>query len=134
MVGELVEKDDGFKKYDSGKLEYDMFPDSVLQDIIKVMMYGAYTKGYEKDNWKKCKDNTRYYNAARRHIEAYRGGEYYDVESGLPHMAHALCNLVFMHYLEEGKRNVGQAKASETGAIHSGARYNYRNICAGGLS
>lgn len=93
-----------FKKYDSGKLEYDIFPNSVLEDIIKIMMYGAYVKGYEKDNWKKCTDNMRYYNAARRHVEAWRAGEYFDEESKYPHLAHAICNLVFMHYLEEEKR------------------------------
>lgn len=94
-----------FKKFDSGKLEYDMFPDNVLQDVVKIMMYGAYTKGYEKDNWKKCTDINRYYNALRRHTEAWKAGEYYDVESGQPHLAHALCNLVFMHYLEERKKS-----------------------------
>lgn len=94
----------GFKKHDTGKLEYDMFPNSVLEDIIKVMMYGAYTKGYERDNWKKCKDIRRYYNAARRHQEAHMLGQYNDPESGLPHLSHALCNLVFMNFLEEEKR------------------------------
>lgn len=95
-----------FKKYDSGKLEYDMFPNSVLEDVIKVMMYGAYTKGYEKNNWMKCEDVTRYYNALRRHTEAWKAGEYIDPESGLPHLSHALCNLVFMHYLEQHKEKL----------------------------
>ncbi len=94
-----------FKKYDAGKLEYDMLPDLVIRDIIRVMMYGAYTKGYEKDNWKQCTDLSRYYNALRRHTEAWRAGEYYDPESNLPHIAHALCNLVFIHYLEESKQD-----------------------------
>ncbi len=93
-----------FKKFDNGKLEYDMFPNNVLEDIIKIMMYGAYTKGYEKDNWKKCTDLSRYYNALRRHVEAWKAGEYYDAESGQPHLAHAACNIVFMHYLEEAKK------------------------------
>lgn len=95
---------DDFKKYDQGKLEYDMFPNSILEGIIRVMMYGAYTKGYEKDNWKKCLDLNRYYNASRRHQEAYRAGEYLDSESGLPHVFHKLCNDVFIAYLLEEKR------------------------------
>jgi hypothetical protein len=92
-----------FKKFDSGKLEYDMFPNSVLEDAIKVMMYGAYTKGYSKNNWMLCEDINRYYNALRRHTEAWRAGETLDPESGLPHLSHALCNLVFMSYLEKPK-------------------------------
>ncbi len=101
-----------FKKFDSGKLEYDMFPNSVLEGIIKVMMYGAYTKGYEKNNWKKCEDTTRYYNAQRRHQEARMAGEYTDPESGLPHIFHELCNGVFIAYLEEEKRKENGTSAS----------------------
>ena len=93
-----------FKKYDAGKLEYDMFPNSVLEDVIQVMMYGAYTKGYDKNNWMLCEDTNRYYNALRRHTESWKAGEYFDPESGLPHLSHALCNMVFMHYLEQQKR------------------------------
>jgi hypothetical protein len=101
-----------FKKFDSGKLEYDMFPNEVLEGIIKVMMYGAYVKGYEKDNWKKCEDISRYYNAARRHQEARRAGEYYDPESGLPHVFHEACNVIFTAYLEEQKRKSTQGLQS----------------------
>lgn len=97
-----------FMKADSGKIEYDLFPNNVLELIIKVMMFGA--KKYERDNWKKAdaKGLIRYYNAARRHDEAHMAGEYYDVESGLPHLAHKLCNDVFRLYLEERNRNEKQ--------------------------
>ena len=95
-----------FTKHDDDKIRYDMFPDNVLTDICKVLMFGA--KKYEENNWKKCTDLTRYYNASRRHVEAWRTGEYYDNDSKLPHLAHALCNLMFMHYLEEEKQNAKQ--------------------------
>ncbi len=97
-----------FKKYDSEKLRYDLLPNNIIEDVVKVMMYGAFTKGYGIGNWMLAntdEDLTRYYNAERRHIEAYRKGEYIDPESGLPHLAHALCNIMFLHYLEERKRN-----------------------------
>lgn len=93
-----------FKKYDLGKLEYDMLPDSVIRGVVDIMMYGAYTKGYGKDNWKKCTDTSRYYNALRRHLEAWREGQALDEESGKPHLYHMLCNAVFLAYLEEEKR------------------------------
>lgn len=134
MVGEMVEKDEGFKKYDTGKLEYNIFPHTVLVDIVKVMMYGAHTKGYGVDNWKKCTDSTRYYNALCRHMEAVRAGEYTDVESGLPHLSHALCNLVFWHYLEEGKRNARQTEISKTRTVHSGADDNIHYDSTEGIS
>lgn len=100
-----------FKKFDSGKLKYSIFPDSVLRDIIKIMMFGA--KKYGMDNWKLCEDNTRYYDALRRHLDDWRNEDYYDKESGEPHLAHALCNLVFLHYLEEQKRKSHDIKPNK---------------------
>src|SRR6267154_5397109 len=79
--GKMSEQHLEFKKHDTNKLEYDLFPDSVLQDIVKIMMYGAYSKGYGKNNWQLCTNVNRYYNAARRHLETWREGEYNDVES-----------------------------------------------------
>lgn len=90
-----------FRKDDSGKIEYDMFPDEVLQEVIKVMMYGA--KKYERDNWKKGNspaDQRRYYNASRRHDASDLAGELRDPESGLYHLAHKLCNDVFRLYFK----------------------------------
>lgn len=91
-----------FTKFDSDKIKYSIYPNSVLEDIIKVMMFGA--KKYGMDNWKLCEDPTRYYDAGRRHEEAWKAGEHKDPESGLPHLAHALCNWTFAHYIEEQKR------------------------------
>lgn len=99
---------DTFKKYDTDKLRYDMIPNNVMELWIKVMMYGAFTKGYGLNNWKKAtteEDLLRYYNAGRRHDEAHQAGEYLDKESGLPHLAHLLCNIAFRLYLEEEKRS-----------------------------
>lgn len=114
---EVINKD-GFKKFDTGKLRYDMIPNNVLELWIKVMMYGAFDKGYGVDNWKLAKtdeDLLRYYNAGRRHDEAHRAGEYLDPESGLPHLAHKLCNDAFRLFLEEEKRNDKQTtKASNS--------------------
>jgi len=92
-----------FIKYDSGKLDYDILPHGPIEDVIRVMMFGA--EKYERDNWKKCKNIKSYYNAARRHMESWRRGEYFDDESGIPHLAHAMCNLVFMHYLSSNEHN-----------------------------
>lgn len=92
----------GFTKFDAGKIRYSIYPNTVLEDVIKVMMYGA--QKYAVDNWKQCEDLNRYYDAARRHEESYKAGEYLDPESGLPHLAHAICNWTFMHYIEEQKR------------------------------
>lgn len=39
--------------------------------------------------------------STQRHLWAYRRGEVSDPESGLPHLAHAMCCLMFMAELSE---------------------------------
>jgi hypothetical protein len=63
-------------------------------------MAGA--KKYSPDNWKSVPDGKRrYYSAALRHLAAWREGEKLDPETGLPHLSHALCCLLFMSYFDD---------------------------------
>jgi len=98
----LMNAETGFTKFDAGKIKYSVFPNSVLEDVIRVMMFGA--NKYGMDNWKLCEDPTRYYDAGRRHEESWKSGEKFDPESGLPHLAHAICNWVFAHYIDSQER------------------------------
>ena len=82
-------------KYDAGKPRYDLFPAISEQEIVKVLTFGA--KKYDDDNWRKVDNQQkRYYAAARRHMNAWRMGDVYDKESGLHHLAHAICCLIFL--------------------------------------
>lgn len=87
-------------KNDQDKLMYELLPAQTIQDLVRVLTFGA--KKYSPDNWKKVPHATRrYYAALMRHVEAWRMGEEKDPESGLPHLSHALCCLVFLHQLGE---------------------------------
>lgn len=88
------------KKYDVGKLQYDLIPPGALRGLAQVLTYGA--EKYGAYNWTTAteKDLTRYRSAALRHFEAYRAGEREDPESGLWHLDHAICNFVFLRELE----------------------------------
>lgn len=88
-----------FLKYSDGKPLYSLVPPRPLRGLAEVLTYGA-TKKYKPNNWKKCKDTSVYYDALMRHLEAHRSGILFDDESGLPHLHHALCNLVFLCELE----------------------------------
>ena len=80
----------GGRKFDGGKLEFDLLPPYALEETTRVLMIGA--EKYERDNWKRVPDaSRRYWNAAQRHLWAYKKGEILDPESGLSHLAHALC-------------------------------------------
>ena len=83
-------------KFDQDKPRYELLPVGPIEDTVKVLTYGA--KKYEAWNWKKvvAENPERYYAAALRHILAWRKGELLDEETGLPHLAHAMCCLVFL--------------------------------------
>ena len=82
-------------KYDENKPRYDLIPKQPLEDIAKVLTFGA--GKYSDDNWKKVESGrARYYSATIRHIEAWRAGEILDSEPALPHLAHAMATLMFL--------------------------------------
>ena len=89
----------GGRKFDGGKLQYGLLPPSALKDVVQVLTFGA--EKYEPDNWKRVPDaNRRYFDAAMRHLWAYKVGEIYDSETGVSHLAHAACCILFMNELD----------------------------------
>ncbi len=90
-----MEESETGKKNDLGKTRYDLVPPLALEEYAKVLTFGA--EKYAPDNWRYVPDaNDRYFAAAQRHIWAYKRGEIVDQESGLSHLAHAICCLVFI--------------------------------------
>jgi hypothetical protein len=99
-VGEQLTLDG--MKYDEDKPSYTLIPANSEEAVAKVLTFGA--KKYDRDNWKKVNNaEWRYVDAALRHISSHRRGETIDPESGLPHLAHAICSLYFLLELEHGK-------------------------------
>ena len=92
-------KSSEFVKDDEGKLQYSLLPKDELEEIVKVLQYGA-TK-YGRDNWKLCNDKNRYIDALYRHLEAYRAGEMLDKDTNLHHLAHLACNAIFLLYFSK---------------------------------
>lgn len=88
-------------KHDSGKPLMGAVPPNALVAVAKVLTFGA--EKYGRDNWRQVENaETRYLDAALRHINAYQRGELADHESGESHLAHAVCSLMFMLELREG--------------------------------
>tara|TARA_R100001460_G_scaffold72764_2_gene113569 strand:- start:12357 stop:12749 length:393 start_codon:yes stop_codon:yes gene_type:complete len=82
-------------KYDKTKPDYSLLPPTALEDVVKVLTFGA--EKYDRWNWKKL-DNLedRYFAAAQRHLWAVMRGETHDPESGEHHYAHALCCIMYL--------------------------------------
>lgn len=88
------------KKCDLGKLRMDLIPPEAERTLAAVLTMGA--EKYGANNWRGVEPE-RYEAALRRHLLARKEGETCDLESGLPHLWHVLCNAAFLVALEEGK-------------------------------
>lgn len=93
-------------KFDGGKPRMDLLLDgcpNALLRVSEVLTFGA--EKYAAHNWKTVPDGPARYKAALlRHITAHATGEINDQESGLPHLSHAACCLLFMLELEQSER------------------------------
>jgi len=85
---------DSGTKHDDGKTELGLLPFAPIEEVAKVLGYGA--KKYQKYNYKGGFEYTRLIGAALRHLFAFARGQDKDPETGLSHVAHAVCNLLFL--------------------------------------
>ena len=93
LADRLEERNEG-RKSDTSKNPLDLLPVDALQAVGAVLQYGA-TK-YEPRNWEKGLSWSRVYGAILRHLFAWWRGEDRDPESGLTHLSHAACCLLFL--------------------------------------
>ena len=88
------------RKFDQDKPDWSLLPLNLLTGIVKVLTFGA--KKYARDNWMYVPDaKNRYSSALMRHFAAWQSGEKVDEETGLSHLHHIGCCLVFLIWFEE---------------------------------
>lgn len=87
-------KDEQALRYNEGKVPYSYLPLDLLEDTARVLEMGA--KKYARDNYRKGMPMTEVMDSLMRHYTAFATGEDNDQESGLSHIGHMICNLLFM--------------------------------------
>lgn len=92
------------KKYDDGKVPLDLLSSVALEEIAKVMAFGK--KKYAAHNWRGGLAWSRVIGAALRHVMAFNRGEDKDPETGLSHLAHAGCCILFLLEYEKTHREL----------------------------
>lgn len=84
-------------KYDNGKAPIHLIPPEVLVSMAHVLSFGA--AKYGENNWRQDVNNTSYgrtYSSLQRHLLSFWSGEDNDPESGLPHLDHAITQLMIL--------------------------------------
>jgi hypothetical protein len=96
-------------KYDTDKPRMELLSRVALEEVAKVLTYGAKkyttTEASGDHNWRNGFCWSRLYGALLRHLFAHLDGEDKDKETGLSHLAHAGCCLMFL--IEHEQRGLG---------------------------
>lgn len=87
-----------FSKSLTGKLKWHLLPLYLLKPVIKILEDGAEEYGY--GNWKQG-NIEHYVDAMQRHFVEYQAGKLKDKRSKFSHMAHIICNAIFILYFEQ---------------------------------
>lgn len=132
-LGIESDEPDGFRKNDSNKPRPALLPPLALLSISKVLAHGA--EKYDAENWAKTPSLRRYADAALRHILAWLAGEDIDPESGMTHIAEAMCSLLFIEELQQrGFDEIDDRFSSDTDKVIKtldfligGSRLNHAN-------
>lgn len=98
-------------KLDAGKVGVHLLPPDPLIEISKVLDYGAIK--YAPYNWAKGIKYSRVYGALLRHLWAWWKGESGDSETGLSHLAHAGCCLLFLMQYEINRKEFDDRPVKE---------------------
>jgi hypothetical protein len=100
--GYVVEEASGGRKNDGGKPRWELFEFDFLEEVAKVLTFGA--EKYDDNNWKLV-SSMRYVGAIYRHLKSFVSGESRDAETGLHHLAHATCCMMFLFWMDVKKED-----------------------------
>jgi hypothetical protein len=86
----------------AGKAPLSQLDGEMLRQAALVMEFGE--KKYDRGNWRKGIPYNRCLDSALRHLLSFKEGETLDTESGIAHLGHAVCNLMFLLRYEADNR------------------------------
>ena len=84
-------------KYDQDKSRVELVDSEFIEGLGRVMAFGA--NKYAAHNWRKGIAISRICGGAMRHLLAILRGEDLDGESGLPHVHHLGCCVMFLSWM-----------------------------------
>lgn len=86
---------DQHQKKDAGKVPHELLPEDALEQVARVLAFGA--RKYRPRGWEDGIEYSRVYGAIKRHGKAwFQDREELDPETGLSHLAHLACEVLFV--------------------------------------
>lgn len=79
---------------------FDLLPPDALWEVSEVLGWGASNRGDTERNWELGIVGGDGLASAQRHIAQWMAGEETDEDTGKSHLAHAICNLMFLLALQ----------------------------------
>lgn len=99
-------------KHDKGKPRWDLVPYDGLAVFVDVLTLGA--AKYSDRNWELGITYSRLFAATMRHLTAWWGGEDLDPDTGRSHLAHAVCDAVFLlTFVRRGRTDLDDRPVGE---------------------
>jgi hypothetical protein len=90
------------------KCPLELMPPQFTEGVAAVLKFGA--RKYAANNWMRGMSWETVAGGILRHVTAFRRGEELDPESGLPHLDHAACGVMFLRTYAHGPdRNAHRA-------------------------
>lgn len=86
----------------AGKPRHELISPWAMGGLAAVLTFGA--TRYSKNNWRKGLSWAETLGSLKRHIAEFEKGIDTDPDSGLPHIDHALCNVVFLSEFQKLNR------------------------------
>ncbi len=106
-------------KHDNEKEPMALLSGFWLRGVAKVLAFGA--RKYAKHNWRGGIEQSRLLSASLRHLFAYIDGEDNDPETGLSHLLHASCCLMFAFELKRARPDLDDRYKTTTVVIEEEA-------------
>jgi hypothetical protein len=110
-------------KLDDGKIPCELLPPEALLATARVLQLGA--KKYSNHNWRGGMRWTRIVGAILRHTFAFMMGEDIDKDSGLPHVDHLACEVMFLQVYYQTRKDLDdryKAPAVTAGETKEGSK------------
>lgn len=83
---------DPAKRFDLGKVRWELLPDDVLEKVAEIYTHGALK--YDEENWRKGMQWKRCIGSMKRHTKAFTTGEDIDPDSKCLHLGQIIWNAI----------------------------------------